>query len=127
MNYVPLFGRWATLFLVAAIAAGAAALSFGISGKLSNGLSMSPRTAHIASGNMNPWAAVDSALADLPVPDQVVVVRPDGSVIADNALAPTNVEENDGSEGGAWNEDRIRDGRTFDSSADPTRSVRRIE
>ena len=127
MNYVPLFGRWATLFLAAAIAAGAAALSFGLNGKLSNGLSMSPRTPQIASGSKNPWATEDSALAELPAPDQVVVVRPDGSVIADTALSPTNVEENDDSVGGAWNEDRIRDGRTFDSSADPTKSVRRIE
>ncbi|MGD9470866.1 MAG: hypothetical protein AB7G24_02060 [Novosphingobium sp.] len=80
MNYVPLFGRWATLLLAVAIAVGATALSLGLDQKMKReGATSSDMTEQVAAID-NPWAANEAAPAERSASDQIVIVNPDGSV-----------------------------------------------
>ena len=123
MNYVPLFGRWATLLLVVAIAVGAAALSFSLDGMLHSAPVVSPETASRVAVAKNPWAAGDSASTRASAPGQIIIVNPDGSP----AGASTNVEGGDGSMSGAPSDDFGWNGATSNGSANPTLPTGRIE
>lgn len=123
MNYVPLFGRWATLLLVVAIAAGAAALSFSLDDKLRRAPVASPETASRVAVSKNPWAAGDSASAVTSAPGQIIIVNPDGSP----AGASTDVEGDYGPMSGASSDDFGWNGATSNGSANPTLPTGRIE
>lgn len=123
MNYVPLFGRWATLLLVVAIAAGAAALSFSLDGKLRRAPIASPETPSRIAVSRNPWAAGDSASIVTSAPGQIIIVNPDGSPVG----ASTNIEGDYGPMSGASSDDFGWNGATSNGSAKPTLSAGRIE
>lgn len=123
MKYVPLFGRWATLLLAVAIAAGAAALSFSLDGNLRRAPVVSPETASRVAVSKNPWAAGDSASTVTSAPGQIVIVNPDGSP----AGASTDVEGDYGPLSGAPSDDFGWNGATSNGSANPTLPTGRIE
>jgi hypothetical protein len=80
MNFVPLFGRWATLLMAVAIAVGATALSLSVHQKLkSEEASSSDKIDQVGVGK-SPWTESESASAQRSASDRIVVVNPDGSV-----------------------------------------------
>lgn len=135
MNYVPLFGRWATLFLVAIVAAGATALSFGLDGKLTGGQATSPAMVDLAAAMKNSWASDNVEPEESSEPGQIsesaasgkiIVVNPDGSVRRNSADLPQDVEANDYSARRTVAEQRDQGRATSDTVAQQ-RSAGRIE
>lgn len=92
MNFVPLFGRWATLLMAVAIAVGATALSLSVDQKLkSEEASSSDKIDQVGVGK-SPWTESESASAKRAASDPIVVVNPDGSVRNNE----TRISSNDG-------------------------------
>ena len=92
MNYVPLFGRWATLLLAVVVVVGATALSLGVDQKLkSEEVTSSDKTDQVGVGK-GPWTESESASAQRSASDRIVVVNPDGSVRNNE----TRISSNDG-------------------------------
>ena len=91
MNFVPLFGRWATLLLAIVVAVGATALSLGVDQILKSKDATSSDMTDQDGATENPWAANDPASAQSSPSDRIVIVNPDGSVRNNEiALSPNN-------------------------------------
>ena len=127
MNYVPLFGRWATLSFVAAIATGAIAVSFSLNGKLSSERANSPGTADRAVAIKNPWTVEETAPLSASTAGQIIIVNPDGSIRNNVAGALKNVEVAEGSPSKTNGDDFGRDDANSDGATHSALSTRRIE
>jgi hypothetical protein len=126
MNFVPLFGRWATLLMAVAIAVGATALSLSVHQKLkSEEASSSDKIDQVGVGK-SPWTENESASVQRAASDRIIVVNPDGSVRNNETRISSN-------EGGG--EEPIEDYSpsvsnrelAMPEAADKNRPARRIE
>ena len=115
------------MFLIAAIAAVATALSVGLDSRLSGEMLVSSSPANIAQVSKNPWAAEGAASTDFQAPSQVVVVNADGSILGNNEKPRDNLQRTEESSWGALNDDIKRDGAGSNFSDRRLRSDMRIE
>jgi hypothetical protein len=80
VNYIPLFGRWPTLLLVAAIAVAATVLSFHIDGTHRHEHANPSETTDRIATEGRQWATSEGVQGEGSAPNKIIVVNPDGSV-----------------------------------------------